>query len=110
VELDQIVTFYRVSLANLYAYFIKHFLGEESVRKNMLLHRVIHLQGRITENHSTRKITLQYNKKDPFFMEKLEKALMKVNQLNIRGPRNKLMHFSLEVPHKREGFQEISNH
>ena len=26
VELDQIVTFHRVSLANLYAYFIKHFL------------------------------------------------------------------------------------
>jgi hypothetical protein len=98
VELDQIVTFYRVSLANLYAYFIKHFLEDESVSMIMLLHRVIHLQGRITENDLTRKITLQYNKKDPHMRNKLEKALIKINQLNIRGPKDKLMHFFLEIP------------
>jgi len=98
VELDQIVTFYRISLANLYAYFIKHFLEDESLSMIMLLHRIIHLQGSIIESDSTRKITLQYNKKDPHMMKKLEKTLIKINQLNIRGPRNKLMHFSLEVP------------
>ena len=98
VELDQIVTFYRVSLANLYAYFIKHFLEDESLSMIMLLHRVIHLQGKITESDLTRKITLQYNKKDPHMMKKLEKALIKINQLNIRGTGDKLMQFFLEVP------------
>ena len=98
VELDQIVTFYRVSLANLYAYFIKHFLEDDSRSQVMLLHRVIHLQGKITENDLTRKITLQSNKKDHHMMKKLEKVLIKINQLNIRGARDKLMHFFLETP------------
>jgi len=97
VELDQIVTFYRISLANLYAYFIKHFLDNESISMVMLLHRVIHLQGRIIENEDQRKIILQYNKKDPNMMIKLEKALIKINQLNIRGSKNKIMQFALEA-------------
>lgn len=97
VELDQIVTFYRISLANLYAYFIKHFLENESISMVMLLHRVIHLQGRIKENDNQRKIVLQYNKKDPNMMKKLEKALIKINQLNIRGSKNKIMQFALEA-------------
>ena len=46
VELDMIVTFYRFSTANLYAYFIKHFLEDESRSQVMLLHKVIHLSSR----------------------------------------------------------------
>jgi hypothetical protein len=64
----------------------------------MLLHRVIHLQGKITESDLTRKKQKQYNKKVPLLMKKLEKALIKINQLNIRGPGDKLMHVLKEVP------------
>lgn len=99
VELDQIMTFYRVSLANLYAYFIKYFLEEQSISMVMLLHKVIHLQGRIIESDEVRSIILQSNKKDIPTMEKLEKALVKINNLNIRGPKNKLMRFFLETKH-----------
>jgi uncharacterized Tic20 family protein len=41
VELDQIVTFYRVSLANLLAYFIHHFLGGVSTSLVMILHQIM---------------------------------------------------------------------
>jgi transposase len=95
VELDQIVTFYRMSLANLYAYFIKEFLGGEPISMMMLLNRVIHLQGKITENSKIRYIELQYNKKDISMMDKLQEAIQKINCLKIKGNNNKTMFFSL---------------
>ena len=95
VELDQIVTFYRVSLANLLAYFIHHFLDGVSTSMVMILHQIIHLQAKIEENEEERKIKLRSNKKDPETMRKLSFALEKLNSLNIPGPRGKFMRFSL---------------
>lgn len=97
VELDQIVTFHRVSLANLYSYFIKHFLGGPSMSLVSLLHRIIHLPALIEETAETRHVRLRFNKKDPRMMTKLQAAIAKINRLQIQGPRDKLMHFSLEV-------------
>jgi hypothetical protein len=51
VELDQIVTFHRISLANLFSYFIKHFLDGACISMVMLLHRIIHLQATIEESN-----------------------------------------------------------
>jgi transposase len=97
VELDQILTFHRVSLANLYAYFIKHFLEVESMSAIGLLHRILHLQAKIRETTKRRDVLLTYNKKDPLLMGKLSKAIDKINALNIIGPGNKKFHFSLDV-------------
>ncbi len=95
VELDQIVTFHRISLANLLAYFIHHFLGGVSTSIAMILHQVIHLQAKIEENEEERKIKLKSNEKDPEMMQKLSFALGKLNSLNIQGSRGKFMRFSL---------------
>ncbi len=95
VELDQIVTFHRVSLANLYAYFIEHFLGGRPISMTNLLHRIIHIHATIKETVDVRKIILDYNKKDKLMMEKLSAAIEKVNALNVIGPRGKRMEFSL---------------
>jgi transposase len=96
VELDQIVTFHRVSLANLYAYFIKHFLGDQPLSMINLLHKIIHIDAKIKENGDTRKIILDYNKKDQLMMEKLSGAIEKMNALKVIGPKGKRMEFSLE--------------
>jgi hypothetical protein len=56
VELDQIVTFHRISLANLFAYFIKHFLDGASISMVMILHKIIHLHATIEEGSEIRKI------------------------------------------------------
>jgi len=95
VELDQIVTFHRISLANLLAYFIKHFLDGACVSMVMLLHRIVHLQATIEESNEVRKIKLKRNDKDPEMMQKLSFALEKLNRLRIQGPRGKYMEFSL---------------
>jgi len=96
VELDQIVTFHRVSLANLYAYFIKHFLGDQPMSMTNLLHKIIHINASIKETADTRRIILDYNKKDKWMMEKLSGAIKKINALQVIGPRGKRMEFSLE--------------
>jgi transposase len=96
VELDQILTFHRASLANLYAFFIKHFLGGESISLIKLLHKIIHIPAIIRESEDVRKVVLNYNKKDKFMMEKLSKAVEKINDLHVIGPQGKRMEFSLE--------------
>jgi transposase len=96
VELDQIVTFHRVSLAHLYAYFIKHFLGSDLISMTNLLHKIIHIHASIKETADTRKIILDYNKKDSLMMDKLASAIEKINALNVIGPQGKRMVFFLE--------------
>ena len=96
VELDQILTFHRASLANLYAYFIKHFIEGESISLIKLLHKIIHIPAIIRESEDVRKVVLNYNKKDKFMMEKLSKAVEKINDLHVIGPQGKRMEFSLE--------------
>ena len=96
VELDQIMTFYRVSLANLYAYFIKYFLGGDPMSMMSLLHRVLHLSATIQQNSKVRKVILHYNAKDEAMMEKVAKAIEKLNALDVIGPQGKKMEFSLE--------------
>jgi hypothetical protein len=95
VELDQIVTFHRISLVHLFSYFIKHFLDGASMSMVMLLHKIIHLHATIEESTDMREIKLRENDKDPLIMEKLFCALEKLNRLRIKGPRGKIMKFSL---------------
>jgi len=95
VELDQIVTFHRVSLANLYAYFIKHFLGGKPMSMTDLLHKIIHLPATIKETDDVRKIILDYNKKDKLMMEKLSKAIEKIKCLACYWTPRQRMEFSL---------------
>lgn len=95
VELDQILTYFRATLAHLYGYFIKHFLGGKPIGLVMLLHRIIQLPAQVEETKDSRRITLQNNEQDPTMMEQLQRAIDKLNSLKIRGPKGKTMHFSL---------------
>jgi transposase len=94
VELDQIMTYFRASLVHLYAYFIRYFLGGESISMVSLIHRVIHLHATIEETKNVRKIILQDNQQDPTMMKNLQSAVKKLNGLKIRGPKGKGMSFS----------------
>ncbi len=96
VELDQIVTFHRVSLANLYAYFIKYYLGGGPMSMMNILHKIIHLHTTIEETNDTRNIILDYNKKDKSMMERLSEAIKKINSLEVIGPHGKRMVFSMK--------------
>ena len=95
VELDQILTFHRVSLAHLYAYFVKYFLGGFSTSMLTLMHKIIHLHAKVEQTKEIRKIVIDYNKKDRDTMDALSGALEKMNELEVTGPHGRQMVFAL---------------
>jgi len=96
VELDQIVTYHRVGLANLYAYFIKNYLDGKPMSMLSLLQKTIHLSAKVKETKECRHIHLEYNEKDKQMMEKLEKARDKIKMHKVIGPHGKQMIFELK--------------
>jgi hypothetical protein len=93
VELDQILTYFRASLVHLYAYFIRYFLDGTPLSLVGLVDRVMHLPATIEETKHTRKIILHENAQDPVMMKCLQRAINKLNELEIRGPQGKTMIF-----------------
>lgn len=95
VELDQLVTFFRINLANMLAYFIRHFLGDISISMVMLIEKIINLTGVIESTSMMRKITLNWNKHDQETIKILKPAIAKINKLNIDGIDGKKYFFAL---------------
>ena len=96
VELDQVLTYFRASLVHLYAYFIRHFLDGGPISLVGLVHRVMHLPAKIVEANGVRRIELTANPQDPKMMRNIQGAVTKLNKLKIKGPRGKLMQFSMD--------------
>lgn len=95
VELDQIMTFHRLCLANLYAYFLRFFI-RTTMSNTTLLHSILHLPAEITETLTERTVKLKENKQDKTVMNLLRQAIVKLNKLKIAGPTGKTMIFELE--------------
>lgn len=95
VELDQILTYFRVSLANVAAYFLKDFLQMGTLSFTTLMQSVLLLDGEVEETHKQRKIVLKRNLKDLLMMKKLEAALVKLNALSLRTLSGKQYCFTL---------------
>lgn len=95
VELDQIMTFFRVSLAGFFTYFVKNILNEPSMDINQFIHRIIHLQAKIETIGNIRKVSFIRNRQDKKTMDILEKAIIKMNKLKIVGPHRKLIKFEI---------------
>ena len=82
VELDQILTYFRVSLSNICAYFLKEFLQMGSMSFSTLMQSVLLLDGEVFDTNKQRKVVLIRNSKEPAMMKKLEEALIKLNARN----------------------------
>jgi transposase len=94
VELDQIMTYFRVSLVNLYAYLSK-LMGGSHLSLVRLLYTVLALPGRIQENETSRRVELKRTQTDPLTMRRLEKAIEAINELNVHDGQGKRYIFAL---------------
>jgi hypothetical protein len=92
VELDQIMTYFRVSLVNFYAYLSK-IMGGSHLSLVRLLHTVLALPGRIKENETSRRVEFKKTRTDPSTMACLEKAIQVLNGMVIRDGQGKLYNF-----------------
>jgi transposase len=96
VELDQLMTFFRVSLVNLYTY-LARMMGWSHLSLVRLVHTVLLLGGEIEETSTSKRIILERNKKDPRTMEALSAAIEKLNALEIRNPAGQKLSVALET-------------
>jgi len=96
VELDQLLTSFRLTLANLLAFLAKEILEEAAIEMNTLIQSILYLPGRIENDAGRRRVYIKKNEKDPAFMRKLTKGLVKLNALNIRHPGGTIYEFELE--------------
>jgi transposase len=96
VELDQLLTSFRLTLANLLAFLAKEILDETAIEMNTLIQSILFLPGRIEHHPGRRKVYIKKNNKDPKFMMKLAKGLAKLNSLNIRHSNGTVYEFVLE--------------
>jgi len=94
-ELDQILTYFRVSLSNLAAYLLKELLHLGPASLSTLMHSILLLEGYVQETRQQRKLMLVRNPKDPVMMEKLQEALLKLNRLSLRTLSGKSYEFTL---------------
>ena len=95
VELDQIITYFRVSLANISAYFLREFLYMGQLSFKSLMQSVLLLDGEVEETSKYRKVVLKKNLKDTDMMKKLEAALVKLNGLSLHTLSGKKYKFLL---------------
>lgn len=95
VELDQIMTYFRVSLVNLYSY-LARLLGWSHLSLVKFLYTVLFLAGRVEETPGTRHVILERNEKDPQTMAALNQALAVINNFNIRNLAGQKLTFGLD--------------
>ena len=79
VELDQIMTFFRVGLVNLYTYLTQELLGPSSVAMSRFVQSVLLLPARIRETADRKEVLLQYNAKEPEMMDRIHLGLKRIN-------------------------------
>jgi transposase len=100
VELDQILTYFRVAFVNLCTYFQMAFLNSSSSFTNRstlatLLHRIFLLPATIEQTKDWRRVYLKRNPKDKEMMTALENVLLKLNQLNLYQTEKQRLEFFL---------------
>ena len=95
VELDQIMTSFRVSLVNLYSHLAHELFGNKSISMNRLVQTVMLLPALIEETPDRKEVTLQYNEKDRETMESLRSGLARINDLGCRTLKGKPIEFKL---------------
>lgn len=95
VELDQIMTFFRVSLVNLYSYLVYHLFGESTISLNRFVQTVLLLPALIEESADRKEVTLKYNHKDPKTMTCLQSGLKRINALRCQTSNGKRISFKL---------------
>lgn len=95
VELDQIMTYFRVALVNLASWFLRQYLNGTSMGLASFFHSILLLPAEIELTNDVRHIRLKRNPKDPKTMAALAAALEQLNSLKIQHVDGKRISFAL---------------
>ena len=95
VELDQIMTFFRISLVNICCWFLREYMKKSSMSLAKLLHTILLLPAEIELTKDLRRVRLKRNSKIPKVMDELQLALERLNALRIQDLDQRRMEFVL---------------
>jgi transposase len=96
VELDQIMAFFRMALANTAAWFLTNCL-KETMTLARLFNAILMLPARIELTHETHRVILKRNPKDADLMDKLESALRLLTDMGTKDLEGRKIEFQLSM-------------
>jgi len=84
VELDQIMTCFRISFANICCYLLDECFNGEKMTLQRLFETIFDLRGKVRVEGDQRNIYIERNPKQEYIMRKLESALDVINRMGIK--------------------------
>ncbi len=92
-ELDQIMTCFKLSFANLCSFLLTQCMNHERYELVTLFESIFQLDGNVKITDSEKIIKLKRNPKEPMMMKKLETCIQKLNGMNIKNLEGRLLQF-----------------
>jgi hypothetical protein len=95
VELDQLMTCFKISFANICCYLLEECFNGEKMTLQNLFETIFELQGQMRVENEQRKIFIKRNPKQKILMRKLNAAFDVVNHMEIADINGCQYHFTL---------------
>jgi uncharacterized coiled-coil protein SlyX len=95
LELDQIMTCFKMSFVNLCSLFLTKCMNHEKFELLTLFESIFQLDGSAIIDNENKVIELERNPKEPELMEKLNKGLSILNRMNIQDMKGRYMQFKV---------------
>jgi hypothetical protein len=95
VELDQIMTCFKISMANICCYLLENCFQGYKMTFNRLFEVIFNRRAEVRIENDSRCVTIKKNIKQPNVMEILESAINVINEMKIKDMRGNLCTFLL---------------
>ena len=95
VELDQIMTCFRISFANICAYLLDECFGGEKMTLQRLFETIFDLRGKVKVENGQRNVFIERNPKQKDIMRKLGLAFGVINRMGIEDTKECVYNFEL---------------
>ncbi len=95
VELDQIMTCFKISMANICCYLLDSCFDGQKMTLHRLFEEIFDLRAEVKIENDCRNITIKKNCKQPDIMKKLESALIVINDMKLKDMNGYQYNFTL---------------
>ena len=95
VELDQLMTCFKMSFANICTYLIEECFDGKKMSLQKLFETILDLPGRVKEGETRRSIIINQNLKQVDAMNKLTKGFEVINKMCVTGTKGLIYNFKL---------------
>ncbi len=93
IELDQIMTCFKMSFVNLCSFFLIKCFDNEKLELLTLMESIFQLEGSASVSNDRKVIDLEMNPKEPDLMAKLYKALQTLNTMQVHDLEGRVIGF-----------------